>query len=657
MQPRAEPARRSAFLTAWAVLLALSALLLGSLSVFTFGAVCFSGLFYLWWKELPGRRRDPLHMVNGAMLGLSTVWFVLNIFVEFFQDDHSRFALVALGFLFPPLITQLYYLEATEDSGPRPAWKAITGFIYLVGFLLSAEVISLVFGLQQIQSPHQPMVLVLALCVLFIFTGGFTAYMLSRSPLRRGKERRSREQRRVNITLLIGMALMLGIMLFTGLGGSYDFTALLSVVSRALPLIFLFVNSYYENRFEFFDVFVKRSTFFFLTLTVLLIHSGLAPLLISRVDLESWQLPWVYSLTLLPLVLALPWAYQSLSGWLDRHWLGRVFSPTEAAKFFFEGLGTATSEADLVTAAETRLTQIFQAPVAVRLGSVPEDPAAGFTVVNRVAIPRLDHEGGWILLGQRPQQTPWFAGDLTLLSAMAEVFAYMLQNVRLQQRKQEQEKREQQLVLEASRSELKALRAQINPHFLFNALNVIASLTHRDPDRAEAVVEELAEVFRYTLSRSEQEWVRLEDELGFVRAYLAVERARFGDRLQVELAADAASQQCLIPAMMVQTLVENAIKHGVSAVRSGGRIRISATLTGDRLHLSVADNGPGPGSGGGDAPRKGAGYGLKNVRSRLAGYFGEAASLEVIRDEASGMTVASIQLPATLAADLQGRTG
>ncbi len=656
MQTRAEPAKRSSFLTAWAVLLALSALLLGSLAVFTFGAVCFSGLFYLWWREPPQRRRQPLHLVNGVMLGLSTVWFVLNILAEFFQSDQFRFALVALGFLYPPLIIHLFYLEATEDSGPRPGWKRVTAVVYLLGLSLSAYVLSFVLRFQRVTSADQVIALVLAMAALFVFTGGFSAYMLSRSPLRRGRERRSREQRRLNITLLVSMALMIGIVFFLDFEGPGGFGAFLSVVSRAMPLIFLFVNSYYENRFEFFDVFVKRSTFFFLTLTVLLAYFGLAPLLISRVELENWQLPWVYSLTLLPVVLALPWAYQSLSGWLDRHWLGRVYSPTEAAKFFFEGLGTATSEADLVAAAEQRLAQIFQAPVAVRLGDGSGDGQVGFPVTNRVAIPPHDHEGGWILLGPRPQQTPWFAGDLTLLSAMAEVFGYMLQNIRLQVRKQEQEKREQQLVLEASRSELKALRAQINPHFLFNALNVIASLTHRDPDRAEAVVEELAEVFRYTLSRSEQEWVRLEEELGFVRAYLSVEKARFGDRLQVECVADPAAEQCLIPAMILQTLVENAIKHGVSAVRSGGTIRIAATLAGDRLSLAVADNGPGIDPDGGGR-RKGTGYGLKNVRSRLAGYFGESASLKVSRDETSGMTVALIQLPATPAASAPGRVG
>jgi two-component system LytT family sensor kinase len=133
----------------------------------------------------------------------------------------------------------------------------------------------------------------------------------------------------------------------------------------------------------------------------------------------------------------------------------------------------------------------------------------------------------------------YFSADITLLDSLANVFASLLENVRLQQKKQEQEKKEQELMLHASRSELKALRAQINPHFLFNALNAIASLIHKDPSRAEETVEELAEVFRYTLKRSEKEWVRLEDELDFVRSYLDVEQAWFGERLVVHIEIDS----------------------------------------------------------------------------------------------------------------------
>ena len=125
-----------------------------------------------------------------------------------------------------------------------------------------------------------------------------------------------------------------------------------------------------------------------------------------------------------------------------------------------------------------------------------------------------------------------------MLRSLGGVFGFMLDNVRLQRKRQEQELVAQELRLQTSRSELKALRAQINPHFLFNALNAIASLIHTDPARADAAVEQLAEVFRYTLRRSDQEWAPLDQELAFARAYLDVEQARFGTRLAFGIDSD-----------------------------------------------------------------------------------------------------------------------
>jgi len=121
---------------------------------------------------------------------------------------------------------------------------------------------------------------------------------------------------------------------------------------------------------------------------------------------------------------------------------------------------------------------------------------------------------------------------------------------------------------------LKALRAQINPHFLFNALNAIAGLIHTNAQAAEDTVEQLAEVFRYTLRKSANEWVRLDEEIELVTAYLRIEQARFGDRLAVEIDIDPAAAAIPIPAMCVQPLVENAIKHGASQVQTQGRVSL-----------------------------------------------------------------------------------
>ena len=194
---------------------------------------------------------------------------------------------------------------------------------------------------------------------------------------------------------------------------------------------------------------------------------------------------------------------------------------------------------------------------------------------------------------------------------------------------------------------MKALRAQINPHFLFNALNAIAGLIHTRPELAEETVEQLAEVFRYTLRKSEKEWVRLDEELEFVAAYLRVEEARFGERLQVKVSVDAAATAIAVPAMSIQPLVENAIKHGTSTVEGQGRVELSVTLNAEALCIEVCDNGPGFPTGFSLAA-PGSGHGLRNIAERLSGYYGDSARISW-ENQAEG-TMVRLQIPRRSAA-------
>jgi len=225
----------------------------------------------------------------------------------------------------------------------------------------------------------------------------------------------------------------------------------------------------------------------------------------------------------------------------------------------------------------------------------------------------------------------------------------MLNDLRLRDQRLIQEQREQELVLSAAQSELKALRAQINPHFLFNALNTIAALIPEKPDQAEQTVEQLADVFRYTVRRSAREWVRLAEEIEFVRCYLKIEQARFGDRLHVHMDIDDEAGPIRIPAMLIQTLTENSIKHGISATRGPGLVSISARIHEGRLQVRVEDNGPGfdrlPRTESSVGSSNG-GYGLKNVEDRLRAHYGLEANLQFSRDAADEMTVVSFEIPA-----------
>ena len=231
--------------------------------------------------------------------------------------------------------------------------------------------------------------------------------------------------------------------------------------------------------------------------------------------------------------------------------------------------------------------------------------------------------------------------DRRLFDSLTRTLGVVRENVRFREEQQQQHEREQQLRLLASRAELKALRAQINPHFLFNALNAIAGLIPSQPELADRTVEELAQVFRYTLRKSENEWVRLDEEVEFVKAYLRVEQARFAERLRVTVTVDDRAAAVPIPAMCVQPLVENAVKHGASLADGGGTVALRATIEGQMLELEVTDNGPGFPAG--FAMNGSAGHGLRNVAERLRGYYDDAAQLRW--ESRDGLTRVWLQVP------------
>ncbi|HXN46088.1 MAG TPA: histidine kinase [Bryobacteraceae bacterium] len=411
------------------------------------------------------------------------------------------------------------------------------------------------------------------------------------------------------------------------------------------PLIFVFIVTYYVERLAFFDVLIKKGVVTFISFSLLAMYF-------------TWVGPWmmrfrlsivVWAISAIPVVLIHPWLYRVISAWLDRLWLGRRFSPIEASEYFLDGLQGAIGEPELAALAEQRLRDIFQSEAEVILGPAPESGEAMQAPIRLCGEPV-----GAIRVRPRAHNPRFLSEDFALLASLAEIFSFLLENLRLREKRLEHERREQELVLNANRSELKALRAQVNPHFLFNALNTIASLIPRHPDRAEKTIEQLAEIFRYTLRRSDREWVTLEEELEAVRAYLDVEQERFGDRLVVRVTSTDEAMHVRIPAMVLQTLVENAVKHGAGAIRTQAVVEIEAGSDASGISIRVRDNGPGfPETALGGVPAGNGGYGLRNIRARLEGHFGDAASLHIDRDTALGMTVVAIHLPRTAEARAQ----
>jgi sensor histidine kinase YesM len=172
----------------------------------------------------------------------------------------------------------------------------------------------------------------------------------------------------------------------------------------------------------------------------------------------------------------------------------------------------------------------------------------------------------------------------------------------------------EQIRAELAEAELRALRAQIHPHFLFNTLNSIAALIRESPAAAEDMTTRLADVFRYTLRASEHERSRFRDELDFLRSYLEIERIRFGGRLRIEERIEPGLDSSLVPSLLLQPVVENAVRHGIAPRPEGGTLTLSARRQGGRLLLEVADDGPGMN---GTTSTSGTGFGLHSVRERL----------------------------------------
>lgn len=191
-----------------------------------------------------------------------------------------------------------------------------------------------------------------------------------------------------------------------------------------------------------------------------------------------------------------------------------------------------------------------------------------------------------------------------------------------------------QLATQLARAELQVLKMQLQPHFLFNALNAISELVHQDPQSADRLIARLGHLLRLSLEQAAgHQMVPLHQELDFLRAYLEIEQTRFGDRLAVEIVAGLEEMDAAVPTLLLQPLVENAIRHGAAQRAGGGRVAVRARRDGERLRISIEDNGPGFPENDASLP---AGLGLRNTRERLRQLYGEDHRIRLANAPAGG---------------------
>jgi two-component sensor histidine kinase len=283
-------------------------------------------------------------------------------------------------------------------------------------------------------------------------------------------------------------------------------------------------------------------------------------------------------------------------------------------------------------------TRVFLAHVALGLAFVVLTTAAWFGLL--VAERFMVAGAGAVSFNLRV--IPWQLLNGTLVYAALVSVAYARQNAA---RVREQSARAARAELLRANAELAALRSQLNPHFILNTLHTLIGLVRREPALAERAIERMGDLLRYglRLHREAIDEVTLREEWNFVCSYLELERLRLGDRLRLRLDAEEAAMECLVPAFVLQPLVENAIRHAIAPRAGGGQLDVQARLMAGTLRLEVADDGSGVSS---IALDGGQGLGLRLLEERLDALYAKAAHLR-LRPGSPGLR-AEIELPLRL---------
>jgi anti-sigma regulatory factor (Ser/Thr protein kinase) len=407
----------------------------------------------------------------------------------------------------------------------------------------------------------------------------------------------------------------------------------------SIPLAFAML--YRDYRFALADLFLKQAlTLLALVAVVVAAYAGIEPVLAHGGSVAMTLLigAWIATALLFPLIRrAVVWFVDRvvLSRGDAREMLDELARAIEACD---------TTEAVLDCACTALVPSLGAASVTwqVRSSAALETGAATVWTTEE---PQYVVRVGALAGGRR-----LLSGDVTLIERATVLVARRIDALRLTEERYERMLREQEITALATEAELRALRAQVNPHFLFNTLTTLGHLIQHAPPRALTTLMRLTTLLRGVL-RSDGELTTLGRERELIRCYLDIERERFEERLTTEIDIPDEASTIPVPALIVQPLVENAIKHGIARARYGGQVHVSARIepsaSGPELHITVINTGAAPDADRGDEPSaESNGVGLQLVERRLRACYGETASVSLRRDEAAGVTIAELRLPA-----------
>jgi two-component system LytT family sensor kinase len=434
----------------------------------------------------------------------------------------------------------------------------------------------------------------------------------------------------------------------------------------AIPLAFAIL--YQDYRFALADLFLKQALTLIALVAVAFAGYSFATLLPAGPLAASILMAlWVAT------SLISPWLHRRIVRFVDQSLLGR----TDYAALGAE-IGQALQARDSIDGVlEMVAGRLAPALDARRVWWEEEGAArADAPKTAQAAVPTTDLPRFVVYVGELTGGRRLLSDDLALLETVVTTAARRIDQIRLMHERYEVQLREEEMQKLTAEAELKALRAQVNPHFLFNALTTIGYLIESAPPRAVNTLMQLTALLRGVL-RSEGDFTTLGREVELVEHYLKIEHERFEERLRVRIDVPQALRRLRIPALVVQPLVENAIKHGVAPSTTGGDVEVTAWLeradAGERLRVAVRNTGAPLRTTDGRADMSGATLdakaehvGVENVRRRLAGHYGGRATLTLAAEPGRG-TIAELIVPIVEAAELDkddhdaqavaGRTG
>jgi len=588
------------------------------------GALIFAIFLVLLYS---GRGWSGMHgrYLAGLAAGLSLLWNLGSLVVLAWPGMPAPASALVVAISFSALsVLPAVLLHMSIGN----TWPTLTG----AGYVLSA--VAVVMHFQEIRGDgatlHQQ--------ALLLITIGFV--LLTIAAVTRAALRNDASRNPGGIRIAASMCLALFAMSFVHFGTGHAglaWSSELVVHHAGIPLaLFILLQDY---RFVLLDAFVRflANALLAALLTGLVTAAAFRLVLVERVTIEPLHLALLLISVCLFLVL-FAWLRNKVHAWLTRAVFQRgsvtdlVSRVRDCPAFSNESQYLEWAAAVMATALRVKDCKIASqtdVPSAAELHlPATRNLYSGAPDWVEVVVPVRLGPGQLklILLGRRQGGQRYLGEDLDALARAAAEIADHVESLRRQEMNR--------LVTQA---ELRALQSQINPHFLFNALNTLYGTIPREASGARRMVLNLAEIFRYFL-QSDKTFVPLKQEMEIVRAYLEVEQLRLGDRLQVDIQVEEAALDVPIPVLSIQPLVENAIKHGVAQSAEPGYIRIRGELRDEELRIVVENSGSGT-----PVESAGTGVGLQNVRRRLEICYGPEAGLRL--DPGPDRTTAELSIP------------